>query len=253
MAAAAIPAIIGAAGSIGGAGISAYSAGKQSKAYRDWAQPSPADIANRGRAEKYGGQLGNIGELLYGQGQGNLGVATDYYKKLMSDRYTAQGAVAPAAENIADVYGGARRGVESGTARGGVRDYALAELDREKTGRIARLYSGVQPMAAAALESTGRFQTGTGVGATGGAARTFTDLLGQGRADRALGLRGETMADLSGTRSGENIGALLFSILASGAGKDGKGATGTGANIPLTTNPPQGYRPPPRPPLVMST
>lgn len=167
------------------------------------------------------GKLGGIGDILYGQGAGTLGRATSYYETLLGrgGRGAMESAVAPAAESISDLYGGVSRSLEGSNVRGGVRDLALAEAEREKRGRISRLTAGVQPGAAAALGDIGRFQTASGIGATGGAGGIFSDLLGKGLQSRGLGLTGRLAAEDARGKTGTDIGSLLFGLLASGAGK----------------------------------
>lgn len=109
------------------------------------------------------GLITQLAQLLQGQGEGlfNIGLpayaqAVEYYQKLLGgDRATMQGAVAPSAEMIRDSYQGLTKGVLSGTVRGGGRDQALGEIQRQQGADIAHLISGVQPAAANALMSGG--------------------------------------------------------------------------------------------------
>ena len=78
-------------------------------------------------------------------------------------------------------------------------------------------------MAASALESLGRYQTGAGMGATQGAGDIYSRLTGHGLQSRQLGYQGAVQGNRIGTQSGENIGSLMFSLLRSGQGKGGGG------------------------------
>lgn len=221
MAAAAVPVAM-----MAGSAISSYLGRKTAK-----------DIAKQGReltpeerqAFQGGmgtaGSLGEMGQLLYGRGRQDLGAASNYYQTLLGrgGRSAMQAMVAPAAENISDVYGGAERGIESGYTRGGSRDLALEETRRQKAGQIARLTQGVQPQAAGMLGSLGLAQTGQGVGAQQGAGGLYSSLLGTMTGGRAIGLQGAIAGDRTGTAAGQNIGSLLFALMQSGQGKKGGG------------------------------
>lgn len=199
--------------------------------------PTPEEQAARGGASQAAGKLGGVGETLYGQGQGSLGRASSYYETLLGrgGRGAMESAVAPAAESISDLYGGVSRSLEGSNVRGGVRDMALAEAEREKRGKISRLTAGVQPGAAAALGDIGRFQTATGVGATGQAGGIYSSLVGSGVAGRGLGLQGRLAGEQARGKTGADIGNLLFSVLAGmgggGGGKSGGGAGAAGAGL----------------------
>jgi hypothetical protein len=218
MAAAAIPIAMGVSSWIG----SRKSTGKTEKIA---STPTAEEQAAGAGASGAAGKLGGIGETLYGQGQGTLGRATSYYETLLGrgGRGAMESAVAPAAESISDLYGGMSKSLEGSNVRGGVRDLALAEAEREKRGKISRLTAGVQPGAAAALGNIGRFQTGAGIGATGQSGGIYADLLGKGLQGRGLGLTGRLEAEKSRRQTGQDIGNMLFSLLSSGAGKSGGG------------------------------
>jgi len=184
---------------------------------------SPQETAAQTGAMGTAGTLGGVGRSLYGQGTSTLQQPTSYYQTLLGKggRGAMESAVAPQAESISDLYKGVSRGLEGSNVRGGVKDLALAEAEREKTGRISRLTAGVQPAAASALTDIGRFQTGTGIGATSEAGGLYSNLLGQGRSNRALGLQAGLAANEQSSSAGQNIGQLLFTLLSSSGGKSG--------------------------------
>lgn len=185
--------------------------------------PTAEERSAEAGASGAAGKLGGMGSTLYSQGAGSLGTYESYLRTMMGKggRGAMESATAPAKESIEDLYGGAGRSLEGSYIRGGTRDLAKAEIDREKYGKIARLTAGVQPQAAAALGDVGKFQTATGVGATGQAGGLYDRLLGKGLQSRGLGLSGRLQAEQARGKTGGDIGSMLFSLLASGAGKGG--------------------------------
>ena len=105
------------------AAISAYSAYRARKSNEKIAEqartPTDQEAAAFGGAEGRANRLGDIGSMLYGQGQSALGPATSYYQTLLGrgGKEAMQSATAPAAENISDIYGGGRQSRVDG-ARG---------------------------------------------------------------------------------------------------------------------------------------
>lgn len=88
--------------------------------------------------------------------------AAGYYRNILSgDRAAAAGALAPDIAAITENYRGAERNAQS-TLRGGQRDLALAELNRDRVGKTAGLRAQLRPGAAAALSDIGRFRVGAG-------------------------------------------------------------------------------------------
>ena len=128
--------------------------------------------------------------------------AAGYYQRLMGSRQAAQAATAPAAANISEAYKGAGAGVDRSFLQGGQRDQAIADLNRDKTSQIARLYAGVQPSAAAALGSLG-------TSAVGGANNVYGSIMGQGLDQRKF-------AEGVDTQNGQASGNILYSILKGG-------------------------------------
>ena len=224
--AAAIPIIASIGGSIGGGLIGRKTSMDIAKQGRELT-PEERRAFEGGMGSA--GQLGDMGSQLYGSGQKQLGQAGSYYETLLrGDRGAMQQAVAGPAEQIGDIYGGASRSIRSGSGRGGVQEQQLAEIEREKAGRISRLTAGVQPGAAESLGRLGMFQTGTGVGATQAGGNLLSRLLGISAGSRRTGLEGMLAGHQIGQDYGGNIGNLLFEALRSaniGGGK-GKGVSG---------------------------
>ncbi len=224
MAAAALPVGMGLSSLFGGI------FGKKSAKKTEQIASTPTAGEKQASAGAFGsaGKLGGMGKTLYGQGTGALGRTSSYLETMMGKggRGAMESATAPAKESIEDLYGGVSRSLQGANVRGGTRDLAIAEADREKYGKIARLTAGVQPAAAAALTDIGKFQTSSGVGATAGAGGIYSDLLGKELKSRELGLAGRLHAEEARGKTGGDIGSMLFQLLASGAGKGGgKSAT----------------------------
>lgn len=72
----------------------------------------------------------------YQQAGQNLGAASNYYRNILSSRQGARESLAPEMTTALDFYRGAERKTRR-TMQGGSRDYALAELDRQKVGQLA--------------------------------------------------------------------------------------------------------------------
>lgn len=148
-----------------------------------------------------GGQLAQAG------GE-NLGAAGSYYRNLLGSRQQAQNAVAPEVQNAMSYY----RGAENKTKRtmtGGSRDYALAELDRQKVGQIAAFTPAARRAAAegsaqigSSLLGAGANLTNTGVGAAGTAAQINNSLYSQA-ADQQK----------QQTEGGKQMGGFIYDIL----------------------------------------
>ena len=86
-----------------------------------------------------------------------------YFRNILSgDRAAAAGALAPDIAAITDNYRGAERSAQA-NLRGGTRDLAMAELNRDRVGKTAGLRAALRPGAATALGDIGRFRTTTGL------------------------------------------------------------------------------------------
>jgi hypothetical protein len=141
-------------------------------------------------------------------------------------------ATAGARAGVTDIYRGAERGLEKSGVRGAQRDTAKAELGRQRASQIAGLTTGVQPFAAQQLMGIGSEQLGTGAPMLGQAGDIYTNLLGQGSANRQYA-RGE------GEKAGTGFGGLLFDIMSGTGGGKAKlpSRAPWGDNYPITTGP----------------
>jgi len=109
------------------------------------------------------------------QGSNDLSQAGRYYSNILSNRRAATNALAPEMTTAMDFYRGAGQKVQR-TMRGGSRDYAQAELDRQKVGQLASYLPQARAGAAQGMERIGSAQGALGGTAIGGGA----SLTGQG-------------------------------------------------------------------------
>jgi hypothetical protein len=224
------------ASSIGSSAIAARQKGKSDKALRESIALGPEERQARAGMLGAGRELGGLGSMLYGAGVPYMNRAGSYWQTMLGagGKKRAEQAVAPMAEGIAETYGGAERQIGAGNLRGAQKETALAETGRAKAGAISGLLRGVQPMAANQLGSLGQFATTAGIGAKREGAGIFSDVLGRGAGDRRLGFAAELESGRRGTALGENLGSLLFQMLAQGGGKSGSGG-GKYQGLPIGT------------------
>src|SRR5438128_2491896 len=129
MAAAAIPLLLKTGATVGGSMLAKKLAGPTGP-------QSAAMTGTQGAAATLGQaapQLIGQGRQLTNTGAGYASDAANYYRKLLGTRSSLREATAPDTAAALDYYKGAEGKVQN-TMRGGSRDYALAELDRQKTG-----------------------------------------------------------------------------------------------------------------------
>jgi hypothetical protein len=229
-------------GSLGSALIGKRAQSQSSERLQQAIDLTPEEKRAQSEMFGVGGNLKSLGSLLYGAGVPYLNRAGSYWQNLLGagGKKRAEQAVAPMAEGIAETYGGAERSITGSNLRGGVRETALADLAREKSGAIGGLLRGVQPQAAGELGRLGQYATSTGIGATSGAGGIFSDILGRGAGDRRLKFGAELESERRGTAFGESLGSLMFQLLTSGAGKKGGGSGGKYQGAPIGTPSPIG-------------
>lgn len=221
MAAAAIPALIKVGSMVGGSLLA-------KKLSAPTSQQSSAMSGTQGAQQMLGQaapQLMGAGQQATATGVSGASTAANYYKSLLSGgRAGLTAATAPEAGAALDYYKGAEGKVQN-TMRGGGRDMALAELDRQKTGQLAMLPAQARAGAAqglvgasAPLLQSGTAQTEAGVNAGYGAAGAGTQLFNQAT----------TSADRQ-SKAGSGIGGMIYDAIsgwASGKGKWGFGGGG---------------------------
>jgi len=171
MAAVALPAALKVGSMVGGSLLAKKLSGPTS-------QQTAAMGTTQGAANTLGAaapQLMGQGKQLTQQGAGYAGAAGNYYQKLLGSRAGLREALAPDTASALDYYKGAE-GKIGRTMTGGSRDQALAELERDKAGKLALMPAMARGAAAqgavgaaAPFFQAGSSQTGQGVYAGQGA------------------------------------------------------------------------------------
>jgi hypothetical protein len=135
----------------------------------------PPGGAGGGMSEEermYLSSITDLARMLQGQGEQLFQVgmpayqqATDYFQKLLGlkGRAGVQEAIAPAAEQTAGAYRGARSQVVMSGARGAAKDIALADLARAEAGDINSIASSQTSTAAQGLLASSQFGVTAGM------------------------------------------------------------------------------------------
>lgn len=90
-----------------------------------------------------------------GLGNKALGASGDYWNALLHGGQAAVQATGPYASLIGQAGQGARNAIQANTARGGEQNLALAQNYNQTSNDVARLYAGMQPLAAQGLTGIG--------------------------------------------------------------------------------------------------
>jgi hypothetical protein len=208
-----------------GLAISAYSAYKNSKAAGKAGKAQEGLLNEQAASARQGRE---IGTGLVKQGMPATSSALSYYSKLLQgNRAMMSQATAGANRQITDVYRGAERGLERQGVRGGERQTALAELNRDRAASIAGLTTGQQGGAASALADIGGQMTSQGISGISGAASQFgSGANAYGQNARYYG--GQAQADMAGVgRSAGELGKVGYDWWKN-RGAGGGGTTGNG-------------------------
>lgn len=144
----AVGAVTGGAGMIG-SGVSGKKAQK---------------AANRLAQQQLGLQQEQFGLTKQQVGLGNaaLGPSTNYWNALLRGGQAAVQATGPYASQIGQVGQGARTAIAATTPRGGEANLATAQSYNQTANDIARLYAGMQPLAAQGLAQNAGAYFGSG-------------------------------------------------------------------------------------------
>ena len=164
--------------------------------------------------------------------------AAAYYTPLASgSRGAMDQALAPDRAAVTDTYRGASNALNASGVRGGSRDLATAELNRDRAGRLALLAPAARANAAAALPgiAAGRTQLGAAQGGVGTALSGQSIAAQTGAAGAQSNLFAgahQTQALLRPGQEGANsaIGGMIFDALRSQGGRKG-GAGGGGGPV----------------------
>ena len=204
---------------VGGSVLGNWLGGKSAKSAM---QRTPEELealrGGQGAARGLAGQ----GSMLTQTGMPGIRGASDYWSTLLhGNRAAMSQATAAPRGAITDQYRGAERGLERSGVRGGVRDLAMAELSRDRAGKIAGLTTGVQPAAAANLAQLGTTLTGQGTAAQIGGGNIWADLLRAGTQNRMLGQE-------AGNRTSAAFGGGIWDLLAGTGSGSGTSTSSTG-------------------------
>lgn len=202
-------------------------------------QSSAAELSRgAGQSDALGNAfLGDARQTLQ-KSAGTFGQVGSYASPLLSgSRGAIDSVLAPERSAITDTYRGAERSLDS--MRGGTRDLAVAELNRDRAGRLALLPGQARTAAAQTMMGVGSGQAGVG----GAQASTGVGLMGQGLQGRAgaAGAYGSLFGNAnnnaalrapSDAAGSSGIGSMIFDALKSGGKKPGSGS-GTLTGLPL--------------------
>lgn len=181
-------------------------------------QRSPEEQAALTGASGAASNLQTTGQGLIGQGLPGVQQSMGYYSSLLNGNRSQMGlATAAPRAAITDQTRGAEQGLERSGLRGGIRDLAKANLQRQSAGQIAGLTTGVQPDAARALGALGSETVGQGGNMLGQSGSIYSKLLGEGFDNRKY-------ARKEGQDAGSSIGSLLFDVLNGKYKKPGSGS-----------------------------
>jgi hypothetical protein len=166
-------------------------------------------------------------------GAANLGAASSYYRNILNNRMAARESLAPEMKTALDFYKGAS-GKASRTLQGGARDYAMAELDRDKVGNLAMMLPTARAQAAEGAANVGSTMLQGGTAFTGQAGNLASNAayINSGLFDQASKLR-----DQEG-EGGKAWGSILYDAAQQipwgkgGGGKTTSGNTVYGSGLP---------------------
>lgn len=153
--------------------------------------------------------------LGYAKDQYNLaspayGQALTYYQRLLGgNRAQMNLATAGARAGVNDLYRGALGSLTRGRMRGGERDLATAQLQRDRVGKLAQLTTGVQPMAAEALGKLGL----SGIDQARGFQNTGVSAFGQAGDIAAKGYDAASRQAQQSGAAWANAGKSIYDIL----------------------------------------
>jgi hypothetical protein len=106
------------------------------------------------------------GQFKFAKGQTNAGnqslaPATGYFNDLLKGGQAAVQATGPYASLIGQAAQGTQKAIQASTPRGGEQNLALAQNRNDQFNQIARLYAGMQPLAAQGLQQSAGLQYGS--------------------------------------------------------------------------------------------
>jgi hypothetical protein len=224
-----IPALIGAGASIGSAIL-----GRPGQEEKDvmTAQAEQAQLQTEAARKGIGfaEELQPLSMNLLRRGQGAMGGALDYWRRILSGRESATSVMGPQINQILNSYRQARISGRTLNPRGGGGSEFTRRLDEEVIpGQISGLLASARPMAAQQVGALGGDMSQLGFGGMGTASGLLNLGTGAGTGVLQYGLgRAQQQSDL-----GRDLGRNLLSLWPSGGGgAPFPGGTGTGGSIP---------------------
>lgn len=213
----AVPALIMAGGAIGSAYLSKKAADKAQEL-------SPAEQQAQRSSQQLSDLTAGQGRQMFNTAMPAVSNTLRYYQTLLSGNKSARyAATAPEAESVAGAYQGANEAIGRSYLRGGERDQAIAENARARAGDIARLTTGVRPMAAQGTMGVANTLLPTAAGSFGTAAGINQGLIGAGFQNRLLGQQ-------VGAQQGMNWGQLVARLMSIYGQKGPGGYSAGGGN-----------------------
>lgn len=156
---AAIPLIAGAVGA--GGSVASGIGGKKAQ--------NKANQLAQGQLQLQQNQFG-LTKQQTGLGDAAMAPATNFWQSLLSgNRTAATQATGPYAAMQGEAAQGARNAIQASTPRGGEQNLAVAQNYNDLSNNVARLYAGMQPMAAQNLSQIGGQYLGSGAAFNPGA------------------------------------------------------------------------------------
>lgn len=180
---------------------------------------SIASGAGGKKAQKAANQLAQsqlgLQKQQIGLGNAALAPASNYWNDLLKGGQAAVQATGPYASLIGQAGQGARNSIAAMTPRGGEQNLATAQSYNQTSNDIARLYAGMQPLAAQGLAGIGGEYFGSAPNPTGA----------------GLGAAGMGMQNAQQGASG--FGSMLYQALNKlQRGRGGSGGGGMGGKVP---------------------
>lgn len=195
-------------------------------------QSSASDLSG------FGNKLASTGSPLLGDAQKSLTGASSAYNQvgsymspiLSGSRGAMNQALAPDLAAITDTYRGAGKAIENSGMRGGTRDLATAELNRDRAGKLALLPAQARANAASGMMDVGQGKANVGATQAGAGGNLFGQATSakQGATSGYGTLFGGALQQQQ-QQQGQNsqaagaIGSMIFDAVKSKGSKGGKG------------------------------
>lgn len=204
------------------AGSAIYGAYQSRKAAHEAMQLSPVEQQAQSNSQRLATLTAGQGRQMFDRAMPAVGNTLNYYQTLLNGSKAARyAATSPEAESTSSAYEGANQAIGRSYIRGGQKDQALAENARARAGDIARLTTGVRPMAAQGTMGVAGQLLPAGAQAYGTSAGINEGLAGGGFRNRQLGQE-------AGANAGQNWGQLFARLLSIYGNKGIGGRSGMG-------------------------